>query len=212
MHEFSQNSSWNVRFQVSDLRRETRWFTSLNLSVNQRHLLSSWWTRCRCLGNNWRPGGPDVSHMFLATCFMFLLFLLFFISFPLSVRACVGKWRGSAAGAASVVSAEKKRKLRTFSHGKLGAQFRPIWRFFPFGQVCFPMNKCSWIFHKLKNDLINFRNYLIKFKFDDINFLEIIKLNFRQFKINILKFLEIFSEFFLFNSIIFFLNFINYSI
>ena len=74
------------------------------------------------------------------------------------------------------------------------------------------MNKCSWIFHKLKNDLINFRNYLIKFKFDDINFLEIIKLNFRQFKINILKFLEIFSEFFLFNSIIFFLNFINYSI
>ena len=91
----------------------------------------------------------------------------------------------------------------------MGAQFRPIWRIFPFGQVCFPMNKCSWIFHKLKNDLINFRNYLIKFKFDDINFLEIIKLNFRQFKINILK---IFSEFFLFNSIIFFLNFINYSI
>ena len=74
------------------------------------------------------------------------------------------------------------------------------------------MNKCSWIFNKLKNDLINFRNYLIKFKFDDINFLEIIKLNFRQFKINILKFLEIFSEFFLFNSINFFKNFINYSI
>ena len=89
MHEFSQNSSWNIRFKVSDLRRETRWFTSLNLSVSQRHLLSSWWTRCRCLGNKWRPGGPDVSHMFLATCFMFLLFLLFFYFFSsFCARVC----------------------------------------------------------------------------------------------------------------------------